>query len=570
MSHRIAAGTASRGAALTTVALTTLLLGSAEVVAQHFPNQTPAGPPFFALQGARIVTGSGAEIENGTVVIGNGLIEAVGENVSIPGDARVFDVSGMTVYPGLFDALSEVGLAGGDDGGPGGGGGGGGGLAALLAAQQGVTPSDGPEDRPATNSWVSAADMLDPEAGDIERWRDAGFTTAFLIPGDGIVTGQGAVVNFGGSAREMVVKAPAALRITMSGAGFRSYPGSLMGVISYVRQLYLDAAHADQYAARYEANPRGRNRPVYDRALGPVQDAIRGGWPTLFPADEVREIRRAIRLGNDTGARVVLTGGHEAYGLADEIAASGAPVLVSLDWPRRNNNADPEAEETLASLERRAYAPTTPARLEEAGATWAFYSDDSGGPSAVMENVRKAMEHGLSQDAALRALTVSPARIYGVEAQLGTVEEGKIANLVVADGDIFAEETTVTMVFVDGKPFETGEARGERPEAPPEVDISGSWVLSLNNDSQEASAELEVDEDGHVSGIIVGERGEQQITGGWVSGTEFEISARATVGPGRVVEAVYSGVIEDGEMTGSVQMGQFTMDFTGTRPGGGR
>ena len=317
------------------------------------------------------------------------------------------------------------------------------------------------------------------------------------------------------------------------------------------------------------ANPGGQPRPTYDRALGPVQDAIAGGWPTVMPANEVRQIRRAIKLGRDTGARPVIAGAHDAYELAGEIAAAGVSVLVNVDWPERNRDADPESEESLSSLKRRAYAPTTPARLEEAGAEWAFYSGGANSPSAVMDKVRTAIENGLSEEAALEALTSAPARIYGVDRMLGTVEPGKIANLVVTDGPLFDEDTDVRMVFVDGHKFEE-EAPAPRPMEPPAADMNGIWLLSLNNDSQEATAELEVSEDGTVSGVIRGERGDQEITDGWVSGNEFSITATASMRPGQQVEIVYTGTVEGDRIEGNASFGgTANMDFTGTRPGGG-
>lgn len=532
----------------------------------HEPSATPARPPYYAIQNARIVTGTGSVIEGGTVVIADGLIEAVGANVTVPPEAWVIDGSGLTVYPGLFDALSDVGIESpGDQNGQGGGGGGGNPF--LQLANQEVTT--GPADRPMTNSWVHAADMLDAGADEIGTWREAGFTTALVAPGEGIVTGQAAVVDLAGTEREMVVKSPAALRLTLQGGGFRSYPGSLMGVISYIEQLYLDAGHRAAYETRYEQNPRGEPRPMYDRALDPIRNAIDGGWPTILPASEVKEIRRMIGLSEKSGARAVLAGGHDAYEIAPEIAAAGVPVLVSLDWPEKNRNADPDDEESLESLRRRAYAPTTPARLEEAGATWAFYSGGAGNPRDAMEGVRKAIENGLSEDAALRALTISPARIYGVDQITGSVEQGKIANLVVTDGDLFAEDTEVRMVFVDGKRFE--EEADARPTDPPAVDMTGTWVFSLNDASQEATAELSMAEDGTLSGTILGERGEQTITDGWVSGNQFSITATASMGPAGTVEVVYSGTVEEDSVEGTASFGgRFTQEFTGTRPGGAR
>ena len=544
------------------LALAPLVLAAAPAAAQYMPGQAPSPPPYFALDNVTIVTGTGQVIDDGTIVVGNGLIEAVGTGVTIPGDAWVIDGSGLTVYPGLFDALSQVGL---DDGGQQGGGPGGGGGGNPFALASGPS-SDGPEDRPATTPWLDAADLIDADADDIASWREGGFTGALVAPDEGIVTGQGAVVSLAGSAQEMVVKTPAALRVTMEGAGFRSYPGSLMGVIAYIKQLYLDARHQSTYAAAYAANPRGQPRPTYDRALGPIQASIAGGWPTIMPAGEVKEIRRVIKLGEDTGARPVIAGAHDGHEIADEIAASGVPVLVDVDWPEAQRGADPEQEEELAALRRRAYAPTTPAALEQAGVTWAFYSGGVGSPSQFMEKVREAIGHGLSEDAALRALTVSPARIYGVDQVLGTVETGKLANLVVTNGPIFDEDTEIRMVFVDGKKFE--EVRENRPAVAPAVDMTGTWLLSLNNDSQEATAELEMLEDGTLRGTIRGERGEQQITDGRVSGNDFRIVARASMGPAGQIEVVYEGTVEGNEISGDATFaGGGTLDFRGQRPG---
>jgi len=534
----------------------------------HEPSDTPARPPFYAIQNARIVTGTGPVIETGTVVIANGLIESVGPDAAIPPEAWVIDGAGLTVYPGLFDGLSQVGLEGQSQGGQGAGGGGGGGNPFAQLASQEI--STGPEDRPATNSWVHAADLIDADADAIETWREAGFTSALLEPGDGIVTGQGAVIDYAGSAQDMVVKSPAALRITMSGAGgFRSYPGSLMGVIAYIKQLYLDAEHQRMYEARYEADPRGQPRPTYDRALEPIQASIAGNWPTIMPANEVKEIRRVIELGRETGAHAVVAGAFDAYDIAPEIAAAGVPVLVNLDWPDKDRNLDPEDEESLQSLRRRAYAPTTPAALEGAGATWAFYSGGAGSPREALAGVRKAIDNGLSEDAALRALTIAPARIYGVDRIMGSVEQGKIANLVITDGDLFSKDTKVRMVFVDGNKFE--KPTEARPTEAPAADMSGTWILSLNNQSEEATAELTMAEDGTLTGTIQGERGEQQITDGWVSGNQFSITVSASMGPGRTVEVVYNGTFEGDSLEGTASFGgRFTQEFTGTRPGGGQ
>ncbi len=431
--------------------------------------------------------------------------------------------------------------------------------------------SDGPEDRPATTPWINAADLLDPEDSRIESWRKGGFTSAAVVPEEGIVTGQVAIINLAGEDQEMVVKTPVALRVTMNPAGgFRSFPGSLFGVISYLRQLYEDARNDTRHRAAYEAAPGGHERPLYDRALRPVQRSIAEGWPTILSGNETREIRRAVKLGEELGARAVVAGAQDGYQVAEELAARGVPVLVDLKWPERNKDADPDAEESLESLRRRAYAPTTPVKLEEAGVTWAFYSGGLTSPRKVFENVRVAIEKGLSREAALRALTLGPARIYGVADRMGSVETGKIANLIVTDGELFEKETKVKMVFVDGRRFEEREA--DRPTEAPTVDPTGTWLITVPTPqrTREVTAVLEMAEDGTLTGDITTDRGETTVSDGWVSGNRFSFTATMSMGD-RSFEVTYTGTIEEDEMSGTVSFGgRFSADFTGERsPGGG-
>jgi imidazolonepropionase-like amidohydrolase len=180
------------------------------------------------------------------------------------------------------------------------------------------------------------------------------------------------------------------------------------------------------------------------------------------------QIVRALDLARELKLRPVLVGAHHAYRVADRIAAAKAPVIVSLKWPDRDGG-DPDAEELLKSLRLRAEAPSTPAALERSGVLFAFSSD--GVPARdLLKQVRKAIDAGLAADAALRALTINAARILDVDDRVGTLEVGKVANLVVTSGDLFADKTQVKMTFVDGVRFEAAEpvkpADGDKPPTP--------------------------------------------------------------------------------------------------------
>lgn len=554
----------------TTACLAVLLALPTAASAQR-PQDTPRPPPYYAITGARIVPVSGPAIEGGTVVIGHGLIQAVGVDVPVPAEAWVIDGEGLTVYPGLIDGLSDLGLRSGGGGGQAGGSPG----PSTPPARQGEEGqgAQGPEDRPATTPWRSAADELDEEDGRLETWREGGFTGALSVPDDGIVAGQGALIALAGEPDEMVVSTPVALRLNLeSPGGWTSYPGSLFGVLSYIEQLFLDADRYARALSAYEASPRGAERPRYDRTLEPVNRAIRERWAVLIPGDEPREIRRAVELGNEIGARTVIYGAREAYEVADELAGAEVAVLVNLDWPEKSRDADPEGEESLEELQRRAEAPSTPAALASAGVPFAFYSGDLGTPRQVLENARKAIEAGLAEETALRALTLGPAEIYGVADRLGSVEPGKIANLVVTEGGLFDEGTKVRMVFVDGRKFERREE--DRPSEPPAVDVTGTWdaTFQTRQGAQESTLELEMAEDGTLSGSVRSERGDGTVSDGWVSGNRFRFTVIGSRGGGSF-ESTYTGTVEEGLMEGTASFGgRFQIEFTAEkRPGeGGR
>src|SRR3990167_7038807 len=327
--------------ALTLVAL----LALAPLAAQA---QRPPEPPYFAIRGARIVTVSGPVIENGTVVIARGLIVAVGTDVAVPPEAWVSDGKGLTVYPGLIDSLTTLGLPAAAP--PGGG------AASMSEALQQAARQPiarGPEDRPGTTSWENAANNLQLSDKRLETWRKGGFTSAVTSPDRGIFPGQAAFINLAGERpQDLVVKTPAALRVNFSPVGgFWSFPGSLMGVLSYIKQVYLDTENYTQAWALYESDPKGRERPTYDRALEPVRQAQAGNWPVLLPANLTKEVERALALSAKTGVKPILYGGQQGYEFAELAAAKKVPVLVSLKWPEKAKDADPEADEPLRAPE---------------------------------------------------------------------------------------------------------------------------------------------------------------------------------------------------------------------------
>ena len=416
-------------------------------------------PSAMAVRNARVVTVAGPALAHGTVVWRNGLIEAVGENIAIPPDAWVIEGEGLTVYPGLIDGMSNLGIT--DESalplppapapGPG----------RLSQQPQQSPPARGPEDRPMTTSWLKAADLVKSTDPRLAGARNAGFTTAVTFPMRGIFAGQGAVINLAGDKPgRMVVASPVGQFMTFITPNVGSFPGSLMGAFAYVRQIYLDADHYRMAKQMYAKNPSGMARPDYDRALEGVMESER----VLLPAQRVVDIDRMIRFAGELKLKPVLYGVPTGYAAADLLAKSGVPVLVSLKWPERPRDADPDRVDTLKTLRLFEDAPKTPKTLAASHVKFGLYSDGITRRADLWKAVKRAMEAGLSGEEAVRALTLSNAEIFGVADRLGSIEKGKIANLVITKGDLFEENTRVQWVIVDGRKFEPV------PELPPPGD----------------------------------------------------------------------------------------------------
>lgn len=428
--------------------------------AQH----PPVAPTTWAITGARIEPVSGPAISSGTIVIRDGLITAVGANVTAPADARVIDGTGLTVYPGFIDASGTLGMPA--QGGNGGGGG---------QGNQAQNRADAANSNygAGMQAEIRASDLLDPAANSFTAAHAAGFTAALTSQGSGIFRGAAAVIALrDGEPRALVIREPVAQAIGFSrgrGGGFGGgYPGSLMGVFAQLRQELLDAQHYRDLKAAYARSPRGMERPGHDPTLEALQPVIAATEPVIMDANLDREIRRALGLAKEFGLSPMISGGHEAWMVADELKAANAPVLLEIDFPRRsagNGGAgggrggaasrSDSTPESMRVLRDRVNQPKGPGRLAAAGVRFALAA--GGNFPEFLANLRRAVEGGLDKDRAVRAVTIEPATIFGVADRLGTIEVGKIANLTVVSGDLFDSDGKISRVFVDGEPFEISQ-----------------------------------------------------------------------------------------------------------------
>lgn len=523
----------------------------------------------YAITNARIVTVSGAVIERGTIIIRNGLINSISATTAPPpADARIIDGTGLTVYPGLLDAYTNLGMPQPSPTPSRGAGGSGGGSNQQSLAQAVSAPNS--TQPPGLQPELLAVDLLQPNATQIEASRSAGITTALTAPREGILMGQSALINLAGEqAQRMIVRAPVALHVGFTPLRTGGYPGSLMGVFSALRQMFLDTQRYREAQAIYEKNPRGLRRPEQDKSLAALIPVLAREMPVVMQANTEREILRALDLAQEFKLRLIIAGGSESWKVAERLREQDVPVLLSLNFPKRTTaqiaDADPEP---LRTLRERVDAPKTAARLSAARVRFAFQSGSMTEMAGYIQNAAKTVENGLARDEALRALTLRPAEILGVADRLGTLETGKIANLLITRGDIFDRNTRITHVFIDGRPVELKPATATAAATGAGALASGTWTLNVNLGEGETVVTLMLQQEGEqLRGAMQGALGSGQIASGSIGQNgDLRFTVPVNIG-GLTTEATFTGTLNGNEMRGTIQVvGRAPGSFTGARP----
>jgi hypothetical protein len=338
-----------------------------------------------------------------------------------------------------------------------------------------------------------------------------------------------------------------------------------MGVIAYIRQTLMDATQASAAKAIYDRSPAGFKRPEDNVALEALDRVLKREVPVVFVVDSDPMIRRAQAIAREFNLRYIISGARQGYSAADVL--KGVPVLVSVKWPAAPADKDDRQEQPLRVIRDRQLAPTTPSVLAKNAVVFALVSG-AGKSSDFFPGIRKAIDSGLSADDALRAVTLSPARIFGVDRQLGSLERGKIANIVVTDKPIFAKEAKVTRVLIDGREIRlpSEETTARRAAAAGEAGpLDGTWSLTVKSPQGDVNigATLKV-ESGAVTGTFSGDRGSGEIRNGTFDGTaiQFTISVRSEAETG---DWVFNGTVRDDSMQGTVSTTQGSFPFSGSK-----
>jgi len=415
---------------VTVVATVCLISGDASAQSQQ--------PAVVALTHAKIFTLAGAPIEDGTLVIRDGKIAAVGVNVEVPAGAQVIDAKGLQIYPGLFDPITQMGMSE---------------ISAVNATVD--TTETGPY-----NPDVVAATAVFPSSEHIPVTRASGITEVLAVPDSGgfdsggsrsVIGGQASAISLAGwTINEMLIKRSVAMVISWPAIETRTFDFATFSrrekpfaeaKQEYEKQVneltdYLDRAR--HYAqAMGHGGPADYKRDLKLEALAPV---IRGQLPVLVFADRARDIRNAVEFCDKQKLKMILAGGEEAYKVKDLLRSKGIPVILRPTLSLPNEEDDPY--DRLLSQ---------PAELAAAGVRFAFGSFDNSFARRLGQQAANSVAYGLPYDEALKAVTVYPAEIFGVADQVGTLETGKVANIIVTNGDPLELTTEVNFLFIKGQ-----------------------------------------------------------------------------------------------------------------------
>ncbi len=440
---------------------------------------------WHALTHATVLVDPGASLTNATVIIRDGLIVAVGEDLAVPAGAREWDLSGATVLPGLIDAVSNLGVP-----------------AEWLpppAPKPGsppvppAAPAGSSEGAPYWNDFITPQRRVaerfqpDPErAGDL---RELGFATVNALPQWGVLRGTSAVVNLNDrpSGNAWLVAADA---LQVGAFQYRpfptpGYPTSLMGAIALLRQALYDARWTVEAELAYARNP-ALPRAEANNTLEALVPVVEGNRLLLLLAEDELDYQRAVNLADEFSIAIALLGNGYEYRRADYLADQNLAVVIPLGFPAAPEVERPEMalEVTLETLQHWELAPSNGAFLENAGVEFSFTSAGLDEPaSEFWPAVRQAVKRGLPQASALAALTTRPAALLGIEDRLGSVKAGRIANLAVFSANPFsAADAKLRATWVDGQRFPAKDAEKPDPAGTWRVDspaaLAGELVIS--------------------------------------------------------------------------------------------
>jgi hypothetical protein len=492
--------------------------------------------PTYAVVNCTIIPVTGPAVENGVIIIRDGLIESLGPQakIAVPEDAEIIKADGLFAYPGLIDAHTNLFFE----------------PPKEEPRQTGAAAAQPPEKDWAKQVNLAAFKFLKPKKTAAESYQKVGITTVLVAPEKEIYAGQSVLLNINGeNPAPMVIQNPVALHVNFVTAR-GTYPSSLMGTMAFLRQSFLDTEHYSSWKSQFTKTSRGIKRPEYSPFFEGLFPYVVQKKPVFFNCANLEDIKRALRLIEEFRLNGFITGANEAWRVAELFKKAKVPLLVSLNFkPPFTSIYAVKGEESKKKAEEEIY-PSNAANLHKQGIKFALTSLGINKATDITKNMQKAIKAGLPEEQALKSMTIIPAELLGVSRFLGSLEPGKVANIILTSGEIFGEKSKVERVFVDGISFEIKEPpKAAKPSA---LNIAGKWTATVSGTMGEMEMTVQLEQDGSaISGSISSEMGTWEITDGILSGQDLSFTIVARV-MGETMELAFSGTAEKDSIEGTV------------------
>ena len=469
--------------------LLTGLIANNSLWAQSDPSGKKRVTSTYAITNATVFTAPGKAGTKATVLIKDGVIQGVGANLNLPKEAQVIAGDSLFIYPGFITGGTDAGIT----------------RPADPERPQNFDSSKPGDEFAGITPWRSATDQFSGAASQVEDLRKAGFTIAQIVPDGGMIAGKSAIVLLGSEYSTNVLKSNTALAASFRGAR-GMYPGTAVGVMAKFRDIYQNTKLTQKNSGLFQSTS-GVSRPEVTPTYSAMMEVIDGQIPVMYTATSELEVRRALSLQKELGFKLILTGLDDYATVVDVIKAANVPVLISLEVPddkaiKAQKDDASESAKAQYSRVKEAYenALKQAALLEDAGVAFGFTTV---GVKAgdVMKAINTMIENGLSEDAALAALTTNTASILGISRIAGTIEKGKLANMVISTDSLFAEDSQIKHVVVDGYIFDY-ETKAKKKKgssdgaATGNVKVAGTWDYTSETPAGSSGGVLEIVKDG--------------------------------------------------------------------------
>ncbi len=526
------------------------------VWAQSDPSGKRRVTETYAITNATIFASPGQQGTKGSVLFRDGVILGIGANLPLPKEAQIIPGDSLFVYPGFIDGAGMAGITKPKD----------------PERPKDFVSSTPPDEIAGITPWRSISEQFSISGNQVDDWRKAGFTISQVLPDGGMIPGKASIMVLGNVGTVNVLVENSALAANFKGSR-GMYPATAVGVMAKFRDVYQNSTLALDHSKLY-ASTAGVGRPEVTPTQAGMAAVVQNQIPVIFTAATDLEVRRVLSLQKELGFRLILSGLEHYETVIDLIKSSGTPVLIKLEVPDdkaiKSQKPDSASIATKAQYDRvkEAYdkALKQASLLEKAGIPFGFSTVDAK-PGDALKAIQTMVKNGLSEKAALAALTTNPAQILGIGRVAGTIEKGKMANFVLSNDSIFKESAQIRHVVADGYVFDyevkKKAANGNGKAENGAVKVEGVWEYTSETPGGSSGGEISLVKAGtDLSGAITyddpagGGKVSAPVKNVTVTGKtlsfEFEVNAG-----GNNLTVTITGEITGTNMEGSMSVAQF-------------